>query len=124
MARPLFMTPFYVSSFTDLADLCKRFNVKAAVCDIEPETRQVRSFQTDSRFKVWLCDYQEHTTHTGVQWNEDTGIVKVNRTEMLDTVHDHFSTGKIILPRRSSEIVRSNNSNFFSTFQSKLGGKW
>jgi len=93
-----------VSSFNDLADLCKRFNVKAAVCDIEPETRQVRQFQADSRFPVWLCDYQEHTSHTGVQWSEDSGIVRVNRTEMLDTVHDYFSSGKVTLPLRCSAV--------------------
>jgi hypothetical protein len=51
-----------VSSFTDLHDIVKRFNVSAAVIDIEPETRQTRTFQAAEKYSVYLCDYLERTT--------------------------------------------------------------
>jgi hypothetical protein len=92
-----------VSSFSDVHDIAKRFNVRSAVLDIEPETRKVREFADSEPYQVYLCDYV--STSVGTAWNAETRIVKVNRTESLDRVHDLLSSsGKLILPRRCDEV--------------------
>ena len=92
-----------VSSFNDVHDIAKRFNVKCAVIDIEPETRKVREFAEAEPYQVYLCDYV--SSSVGTMWNPETKIVKVNRTESLDGVHDLFiQSGKLILPRKCEEV--------------------
>jgi len=93
-----------VSGFNDLQDIAKRFNVKAAVIDIEPETRKVRDFQAAERYPVYLCDYLEKATGEGVKWDAERKLVRVNRTEVCDGTHDLVTHGKLILPRRCDEI--------------------
>ncbi len=68
-----------ISSFNDLHDIAQRFNVRCAVIDLEPELRAAREFQRDEQFPVFLCDYQDSLT-TGTRWDEQTKLVKVNRT--------------------------------------------
>jgi hypothetical protein len=51
-----------------------------------------------------LCDYTSSVL-SGPRWNEEAGTVQINRTEALDQVHNLLtSPGRIILPRRNSEI--------------------
>ena len=93
-----------VSSFNDLHDIAKRFNVQCAVIDMEPETRAARKFQDAENFEVFLCDYIE-SARGAAQWDEKKGLVKVNRTEMCDTTHELFtSPGTLVLPRRCDEV--------------------
>jgi hypothetical protein len=93
-----------VSSFNDVHDIAKRFNVQCAVIDIEPETRKARDFQEAESFEVFLCDYI-HSIKSGPQWDEKQMTLKVNRTETLDASHDLFTKpGSLILPRRSEEV--------------------
>ena len=92
-----------LSSINDVSDLCHRFNVKYAVIDIEPETRVVREWQQSQKFKIYLCDYV--SSASGPSWDDETKILRVNRTEALDAVHSALTTsGRLILPRRSSEM--------------------
>ena len=92
-----------VSSFNDVHDIARRFNVKCAVIDIEPETRKVREFAESEPYQVYLCDYVQSSV--GTVWNPETRMVKVNRTESLDSVHDLLSqSGRLILPRKSEEV--------------------
>ncbi|MGO8989079.1 MAG: phage terminase large subunit family protein [bacterium] len=91
------------SSIDDISDLCHRFNVRCAVIDIEPETRVVREWQQSQRFQIYLCDYVSSVS--GASWDDETRIVRINRTEALDSVHSALTTpGRLILPRRSSEM--------------------
>ena len=76
-----------VSSFNDVHDIAKRFNVKFAVIDMEPELRKAREFQAGEPYPVFLCDYVD-SVKTGPVWDEDKMIVKTNRTEVCDTTHD------------------------------------
>jgi hypothetical protein len=93
-----------VSSFNDVHDIAKRFNVKFAVIDMEPELRKAREFQAGEPYRVFLCDYVD-SVKTGPIWDEDKMIVKVNRTEVCDTTHDLVTTpGLLILPRRNEEV--------------------
>jgi len=93
-----------VTSFNDVHDIAKRFNVQCAVVDMEPETRKARDFQESESFEVFLCDYI-HSIKTGPQWDESKLTVKVHRTETLDASHELFTKpGSLILPRRSDEV--------------------
>ncbi len=95
-----------VSSFNDVHDIAKRFNVECAVVDLEPEMRKAREFQTGEEYQVFLCDYQDRVV-SGPQWDEEAGMVKVNRTEICDTTHELFTKpGELILPRRCDEVDR------------------
>jgi hypothetical protein len=93
-----------VSSFNDVSDIAKRFNVKFAVIDMEPELRKAREFQAGEPYPVFLCDYQDHVV-TGPTWDESKMIVKVNRTEVCDVTHNLFiSPGLLVLPSRNEEL--------------------
>lgn len=93
-----------VSSFNDVHDIARRFNVRSAVLDMEPELRQARAFQQTEPYSVFLCDYQDSLT-TGTKWDELTKLIKVNRTEICDETHHLVATpGRLILPRRCEEV--------------------
>lgn len=95
-----------VSSFNDVHDIAKRFNVQCAVVDLEPEIRKAREFQKAEDYPVFLCDYQ-HRIVSGPQWDEGTNMVKVHRTETCDITHDLFTNpGSLIIPRRCDEVDR------------------
>ena len=92
-----------LSSIDDINDLCQRFHVRCAVIDIEPETRVVREWQESQKFQIFLCDYV--SSISGPAWDEQSKILRINRTEALDAVHSHLTTpGRLILPRKSSEM--------------------
>ena len=93
-----------VSSFNDVHDLAKRFNVKCAVLDIEPETRAARDFQEAETYEVWLCDYTDNPG-TSLRWKEDNKTIMAYRTELLDTVHNLVSKeGRLVISRKSDEV--------------------
>lgn len=93
-----------VNSFNDLHDIAQRFNVKAAVIDMEPETRKAREWQGMERFPVYLCDYVRRAG-SGIRWDEEKFLVQVNRTENCDAVHSLIADrGKMRIPRRSAEV--------------------
>jgi hypothetical protein len=92
-----------VSTFDDLHDIAKRFNVKCAVIDAEPETRKAREWQQSEPFPVYLCDYAPISS--GIVWDSQKKLVKAHRTETLDEVHDILTTsGRLTLPRRCEEV--------------------
>jgi len=88
-----------LSDWNDIHDMAKKFNVKSAVIDIRPYEDSAREFQKAAKYKVWLCEYSE-TIPTGASYNERTGIVKVNRTEVFDSTHRLVTTdGMLVIPR-------------------------
>lgn len=93
-----------LSDWNDIHDITRRFNVKSAVIDIRPYEDAAREFQKAAKLKVWLCEYSE-TTPIESSYNERTGIVKVNRTEIFDTSHRLVTTdGMLRIPRICPEI--------------------
>lgn len=93
-----------VSSFNDLHDLARDFNVKSAVIDLYPETRKVREFQRNEHFSIYGCQYVE-TRAQSAQWDDRDGIIKCNRTEVCDASHEQITTpAGMILPRRNQEV--------------------
>lgn len=94
-----------VSKWTDIHDLARKYNVKSAVIDIRPYEDEARSFQKAEKgqMRTFLCEYSENTT-LGTIYNDHTGIVKVNRTEICDHSHRVISEEKLTIPRRCDEI--------------------
>jgi hypothetical protein len=93
-----------VSSFNDVHDIARRFNVKRAVIDIEPETRKAREFQAGEPYEVFLCDY---LTNPGaeIKWDREDKTIKIYRSECCDITHDLIARGgQLILPRRCEEV--------------------
>jgi len=92
------------TSFNDLHDIARDFNVKSAVLDLFPEKRKVVEFQKAENFSVFGCNYVE--TRTGqIAWDEKEHIIKGNRTEICDMSHELVITpGGLILPRRTTEL--------------------
>jgi len=93
-----------VSSFNDLHDLARDFNVKSTVIDLFPEQRKVREFQRNEHHQVFACQYVE--TRTGqTAWDDRDLVIKCNRTEICDATHDLVvSPGRLSIPRRNNEV--------------------
>ena len=95
-----------VSDFNDVHDLAQKFNVKCAVFDLYPETRKVREFQNAASFEVFGCDYRE-TQRGNTFFDENSGIVRTNRNEVLDATHNLvIERGRLELPRTNSELEK------------------
>jgi len=93
-----------VSEWDDIHDIAKRFNVRSAVVDREPEIHKAREFQKAEPYEVHLCDYI-YTLRGVTDWDPVTGMVKTNRTEICDATHEMVTAnGRFILPRRNEEI--------------------
>lgn len=87
-----------LSSWDDIHRLAERMGVKSAVIDIRPYEDSARDFQAKAKYKVWLCEYKESTPQ-GTNYNQHTGIVSVNRTEICDATHRLVTTdGRLTLP--------------------------
>jgi len=92
-----------VSEWSDIHDLAQRFGVKSAVVDIRPYEDNARQFQREEPYKVFLCEYSENST-IGTSFNDKTGVVKVNRTEVFDSTHRLIAKEMVTLPRLCPEI--------------------
>jgi len=92
-----------LSNWSDIHDLAKKFNVRSAVIDIRPYEDAARGFQRSENYKIFLCEYTESST-IGTSFNDKSGVVKVNRTEILDSTHRLITENQILLPRRSPEM--------------------
>ncbi len=94
--------PESTHSWDDIYDLGEKYNVKSAVIDAAPYYDEARSFQRRVRYKTYLCQYSD-TQITEYKFDENTGLVKVNRTELFDESHRVLSNGHAILPRQCPE---------------------
>jgi len=93
-----------VSSFNDVHDLFRRFNVRSAVFDLYPEKRKVVEFCESVNYSCFGCDYQENQRGVAA-WDEKSHTVTVNRTEILDATHDLVVVpGMYEIPRKNDEI--------------------
>lgn len=93
-----------LSSFQDLHELNKKFNVQTCVIDYKPEIHKVREFQRQEPYSVFACDYIEKRSGS-VQWDEKEMNVRVNRTEICDWTHELVITpGRLELPSKNKEI--------------------
>ena len=86
-------------------DIARRYNVKMAVVDREPETREARRFQLAEPYDVYLADYQENMK-VAQKIDEEKGLIIVRRTEICDTTHKLVTEDQLEIPRRSSEVEK------------------
>jgi hypothetical protein len=93
-----------LSEWQDIMDLAMRFNVKSAVVDIRPYEDSAREFQKKAKFKTYLCEYKENAANDYV-YNDNTGIVSANRTQIFDATHRLTTTpGRLMIPRYDDAI--------------------
>ena len=92
-----------LDSFDQLAIIAKTFGAEITCIDNEPELQAARKYQEEGPGQVWLSDY---TVSIGAaKYDLATGIVKGNRTELLDLTHYYLShPEKFRLPRATAEI--------------------
>ena len=96
-----------IQTWSEIMQMAVRFHVRSAVVDIQPDTDAAREFQRAAvRFKVYLCDYSQ-TTPVGPVYNDNTGILKVNRNEVCDATHRILTSGKMLeLPANCPEVTQ------------------
>jgi hypothetical protein len=83
----------------EISEIVEKFNCISGVIDIRPYESAARRFQKEHRMRIFLCEYSE-TTPMGTTFNKNTGIVKVNRTEICDSTHSLVATkGRLTLPK-------------------------
>ena len=93
-----------ISSWEDIHDIAVKFGVKSAVIDIRPYEDSARAFQAAEGYKIYLCEYKENQPQ-GAIYNDNSGIVSVNRTEIFDRTHRLVtSPGALRIPRYSPAI--------------------
>lgn len=93
-----------LSSWSDIHDLARKFNVKSAVIDIRPYQDEVKKFQSDEPYRIFLCEYSDNPAYTRT-WDTKRGIVKDYRTAIFDESHRLVVTpGKFIIPRYCPEV--------------------
>ena len=92
-----------VKEWNDIHDLARRFNVKSAVVDIRPYEDGARTFQKEESYRCFLCEYTESST-IGTLFNDASGIVKANRTEICDRSHDVIADRFLKIPREGTEV--------------------
>lgn len=96
-----------LSEWNDILDMAVKLHVKVGVVDIRPYEDSAREFQKKAKkigIKIYLCEYKENTPQ-GTIYNDNTGIVSVNRTEIFDATHRMITTpGMLTIPRFCPEI--------------------
>lgn len=93
-----------LSEWEDIHALANRFNVRSDVVDIRPYEDSARKYQAESGHKTYLCEYKENTP-ISVVYNDKSGIVSVNRTEIFDSTHRMVTTpGMLTIPRYCPEV--------------------
>lgn len=97
-----------LSKWEDILSLALKFNVKQAVVDIRPYEDSAREFQKNAKkvgIKVFLCEYKENAVSDYV-YNENSGIVAANRTQVFDATHRLVTTqGQLTIPRVDEEVL-------------------
>jgi hypothetical protein len=84
--------------FSELDELMKRFRIHRCVIDGMPETHATREFAKRHRGRVFLNFFAENE-RGAVNFDRETQLVKVNRTEALDASRAAIREKKVVLPR-------------------------
>lgn len=95
-----------VKAFEDLDKLMNEFNIKSAVIDALPETREAQKFAQRFKGRVYLCYYSKLAEPKPDEWFQANAYdMKVNtrRTLSLDNWSNRFRQQDIQLPKNISE---------------------
>ena len=98
-----------VDDWGELARMMVRFNVGAAVVDALPETTMARRFQAlFPKGTVWLAYYVGQKAGTKrdepAQWDEENGVVNLDRTRTMDAVFGALTAGECTLPAGARDV--------------------
>lgn len=97
------LTCLLVDSWDELKNVARAFNVELSSLDNEPEIHKAREYQSSGQGRIWLSDYTESVLPAS--YNLETGVIKCNRTEWLDTTHFYVTTpGRLILPSVNENV--------------------
>ena len=105
LVKACHMTSNKQKDFTPLHDLIVQFNIKCMVIDMQFEQAKVRRFIAEeggiTGCEIYGNIYQDHYRGV-VNWDSKDHIVREDRTEIADNVHDLVITpGAMLLPRNS-----------------------
>ena len=92
-----------IDSFEELGRVARRYNVRRLVIDALPETRKARELQQGlDEGVVWLAYYVSQRIGTKrqepIQWDDENGVVNLDRTRSLDRTLARFYDGSATLP--------------------------
>lgn len=97
------------TTWADLPELLKRHRVRMTVMDALPETTKAREFQAlMPKGSVWLAYYVNQAAgtkrHEPAAWDEQEGVVNLDRTRTLDAMFGRFYEKTATLPANGREI--------------------
>ena len=93
-----------VRDFDELKRTARAFRAGTQSVDNEPEIRQARNYQATGQGRIWLSDYTEAVGPAA--YDVATGVVRVNRTEILDDTHYYLShPGRLLLPKENQFVT-------------------
>lgn len=92
-----------LSTWPEIHDMARRFNVKSAIIDARPYEDEARGFQKAEPYRIFLANTPENTL-LGANYNDATGIVTINKTELFDATHRVIITKALTLPRPGGEV--------------------
>lgn len=84
-------------------DIARKMKVQMTVIDKGPDIFGVKEYQKNAKHRVFRCLYNEHSLLKPT-FDTKTGLVKANRNESCDMVHDTFVNRLITIPRVCSEV--------------------
>jgi hypothetical protein len=90
--------------FSDLDAIMARYRVSMCVIDGMPETHETRKFAERHRGVVFMNFFNEHQ-RGAADWNHQTQIVKVHRTDALDASREAVRGQRLILPRQTPLVA-------------------
>jgi len=90
-------------AFEELDELMGRFDIKRCVIDGLPETHATREFARRHEGRVFMNFFNEHQRGSP-NWDRQTRMVQINRTEALDASRAAVRDAKVMLPRRSALV--------------------
>lgn len=97
-----------IASFDDVDYLISRYQVRRLVIDALPETTQARKLQERHPSVVWLAYYVTQKIGTKraepVQWDDEQGVVNLDRTRTLDQTLSRFFDQINTLPGDARDI--------------------
>jgi hypothetical protein len=92
-----------VSGWDELKLVANAYNVEVSSLDNEPEIHKAREYQATGRGRIWLSDYT--TSVAPYHYDEKTGVITANRTQILDETHFYIMTpGRLVLPAVNTNV--------------------
>jgi len=91
--------------FDELKQIARAFRTACSCIDNEPELRAARNYQATGQGRIWLSDYVQAVGPAS--YDVHTGLVRVNRNEILDDTHFYLShPGRLLLPKATQLVTQ------------------